>query len=272
MKARELDGRDQKRILAICRKDPVKSVFLASRVETGILVNGGVGKVFGWPYRQPNSFLHVGTNLAPLSLTGECIPAFVEAVGRRRVSQSIVGESWLVLPFWQELSKRYGLEFSQIREVRAEQPLMALFNEPRVVFNPNVRRMDWRDFPSYYLASKAMYSEEVGTVPPGDSYLSYCRWMVGTGRAFGLVQDGQVVFKADLGSSSGGVGQIQGVWLHPKLRGQGLSAPALAGACRIIQLEYPTISLYVNSFNIRALRLYQALGFTQIGEFATILY
>jgi predicted GNAT family acetyltransferase len=96
---------------------------------------------------------------------------------------------------------------------------------------------------------------------------------VHTGRAWGIVtDDGRVVFKADVGVSCGGVAQVQGVWLAPHLRGQGLAAPAMGSATRLILESHDVVSLYVNDFNTRAVKTYLRTGFTIAGEFATVLY
>ena len=75
-----------------------------------------------------------------------------------------------------------------------------------------------------------------------------------------------MVFKAEVGSLSRSVALIQGVWVHPELRGRGLAAPAMAAVVRSIQHDLRrTPSLYVNQYNHAALRTYSRIGFTQIG-------
>jgi predicted GNAT family acetyltransferase len=139
-----------------------------------------------------------------------------------------------------------------------------------------VRPITAADFDSYLAASVAMYREEVGSDPLADGsgagYRSYCRWLIDLGRAFGIVEDGRVVFKADVGASFGRVAQIQGVWLDPDLRGRGLAAPAMAAVTEYVLADFGTASLYVNDFNVKAIRAYERVGFQTVGEFATILY
>jgi len=82
-----------------------------------------------------------------------------------------------------------------------------------------------------------------------------------------------VVFKAELGSVTPDAVQIQGVWVNPACRGQGIAAPAMAAVVAQAQAEIaPTASLYVNDFNERALRVYRKVGFTQVGTYATVLF
>jgi RimJ/RimL family protein N-acetyltransferase len=255
--------------------DPVSNVFVASRVDAGVLNPMVPGTIYGWPSDHPTALLHIGANLVPLAENLDSIPAFVEAAGRRRTCQSIVGPSWLALPLWEALGKQWGRAYSQIREVRHRQPLMATAGPVEVAADRRVQRITMSDFNSYFAASVAMYTEEVGADPgtgPQSSYRNYCRWLVTEGRAFGIIVGGRVIFKADIGAASGGVAQIQGVWLEPGLRGQGASIPAMAAVTEYVLAEYRVACLYVNDFNVRAVRSYLRVGFEQVGQLATVLY
>ncbi len=276
MRARILTARDEGIVRRLLQADPVTNVFVSSRVDAGILEPGAPGTLWGWPEDQPRALLHSGANLVPVASSLEPIPAFVDLVGRRRPCQSIVGPSWLAIPLWQALSERWGRAYAAVREVRAHQPLMAISSPPECPSDARVRPIEAKDFDSYFAASVAMYTEEVGTDPVAGgieaSYRGYCRWLVDQGRAFGIVDHGRVIFKSDIGAASGRVAQVQGVWLDPALRGRGLSAPAVAAVTEYVLAEYDTASLYVNDFNTRAIGAYHRVGYRTVGEFATVLY
>lgn len=275
MAARILTADDAPLVRELLAADPVGNVFIGSRVDVGLLNPSGPGLLWGWPAESPVALLHCGANLVPLAHDLAALPAFVEAAGRRRTCQSIVGPSWLALPLWESLAQRWGNAYREVREVRRRQPLMQLATPPLVAADRRVRPITSAEFDSYLKASIAMYTEEVGNDPlagGGAGYRSYCRWLVDNGRAFGIVEHGRVIFKSDIGAASGGVAQIQGVWLDPALRGRGLAAPAMAAVVEYVLADYATASLYVNDFNLRAIRSYQRVGFTGVGEFATVLY
>ena len=81
-----------------------------------------------------------------------------------------------------------------------------------------------------------------------------------------------MIFKTDIGSLALGCAQLQGVWLAPRLRGQGLAGPMLASVMeQVMAGPAPTVSLYVNDFNIAAQIAYRKVGFRQIGSFSTVL-
>ncbi len=264
--------------LAVVRElvaaDPVCNVFVGSRVDAGVLNPTAPGVLWGWPAARPRALLHIGANMVPVADSLEPIPAFVEAAGRRRTCQSIVGPSWLAEPLWRALCERWGHAYQAIREVRLHQPVMTMAKPPAGPIDSRVRPITRADFDSYLAASVAMYTEEVGSDPmaQGSGYRSYCNWLVDSGRAFGIVHEGRVIFKTDVGAVSGPVAQIQGVWMAPGFRGRGLAAPAIAAVTEYVLADYEIASLYVNDFNTRAIRAYERVGYATVGEFATVLY
>ena len=275
MPARLLTPADAPAVRRLLATDPVANVFVASRVDAGVLNPASAGVLWGWPDDAPSAILHIGANLAPVATSLDSVAAFVEAAGRRRTCQSIVGPSWLALPLWEAPGRRWGRSYSLVRELRPRHPLMAIRSAPAVTADPRVRPIRAAEFDSYYAASVAMYTEEVGADPgtgTNSSYRNYCRWLVDLGRAFGIVENGRVIFKADIGAASGGVAQIQGVWLDPRLRGRGVSIPAMAAVVEHAQASWPTSCLYVNDYNVAAVRCYLRVGFEQVGELATVLY
>lgn len=275
---RQLGRNDLPAVMELLRADPVERVFVASRV----LATGMESMFLGcaiWGHfhgRELRSMLHAGANLVPVGADAEALAEYVELSGPARSSSSIVGPAASVLPLWEDLCRRWGRVWSVAREVRPSQPMLAIGGDTAVPADARVRPITLDDFEPYFDAAVRMYTEEVGVSPIGDAdpgpYRSYVRRLIVSGRAFGIVEGGRVLFKADLGSVALGVAQVQGVWLDPTLRGRGLSAPAMAAVVDLARAEAPTISLYVNSFNAAARGTYRRVGFEQVGEFATILF
>ena len=96
--------------------------------------------------------------------------------------------------------------------------------------------------------------------------------LIAAGRAFARFEHGRVVFKAEIGSQSPAVGQIQGVWVHPEWRGRGLGHGGhRRGGRRGGRARGRIASLYVNSYNTVARAAYARVGFREVGTFATVL-
>ena len=74
------------------------------------------------------------------------------------------------------------------------------------------------------------------------------------------VDRGRVLFKADVGSVGVDAAQIQGVWLAPHLRGQGLATPLMAAVTSaVLRGVASEATLYVNDFNAAAIATYEAV-------------
>ena len=123
------------------------------------------------------------------------------------------------------------------REVRDDQPFMVIEGPPSIAPDPLVREVEPVELPILYPACVAMYTEEVGvppqTGPDGTFYRSRVAELIRAGRAFARIEDGRVVFKAEVGSVGSGVCQIQGVWVDPECRGRGLAAPGMAAVVEL---------------------------------------
>lgn len=274
-------GRDDvEEALALCQQDLVANLFVASRlyaVWTDARRSGG--EIWGWyEGSRLGAVCWSGANLVPAQAGGQAVEAFAARARRQgRQCSSIVGPAEPVLEMWRWLRPYWG----PAREVRAHQPLMALTGPPRVAADPAVRRSAPEELSLVVPACVAMFTEEVGyspvTADGGTLYHSQVAALVGAGRSFVRIDPGpggpEVLFKAELGSVTPDAVQVQGVWVNPAHRGRGLAAPGVAAVAGIVQREVaPVVSLYVNSFNTRAIRAYERVGFHAVGAYATVLF
>jgi predicted GNAT family acetyltransferase len=153
---------------------------------------------------------------------------------------------------------------------------MALDTAPSITPDPEVRPVRPDEIDVYFPAAVAMFREEVGIDPRlgdgGAGYRARVTELIASGRAFARFEEGEVVFKAEIGALSESVGQIQGVWVHPRYRGRGLGAAGTAAVSdRLVRGLGRIASLYVNSYNTPALAAYRRVGFRQVGRYATVL-
>lgn len=275
---RQLTNDDLASVVRLLMRQPVHNVFVSSRVRHLGLDPYVLGcPVWGyWRDAELVALCHAGSNLVPVGAGDpEVVAAFAEEAGHVRRCSSISGDATVALDLWRALVDRWGDAWSRPREVRAEQPLMLIDDEPELPGDPRVETVTEGHYDAYFAAAVAMYTEEVGVSPldPSPSaYRSYVRTLINSARAFGVIDGGQVLFKSDLGSVSGSHCQVQGVWLEPSLRGQGMAAPLMSSVVRLARRISPHVSLYVNSYNTRAIRTYERVGFRRVGTLATVLY
>ncbi|GAB3496111.1 GNAT family N-acetyltransferase [Flexivirga lutea] len=272
--ARALGPGDFSAALDLCAADPLANVFVAAR-----LIEGGpsyVGALLGTDDgRRLRSMCWTSANVVPIAADDAALDAFAVRLRRkRRRCSSIFGDAEQVLGLWQRLERHWG----DARSVRPDQPMLAVSSLPAHATGPvdaRVRRARLDEVDEVLPASAAMFTEEIGYPPYTGSDREYRRMvtsLISAGHTFVVTEGHRVVFKADVGSLAAGVAQLQGVWVAPERRGQGLATPAMRAVVQqVIETIAPTVTLYVNGYNEPALRTYHAAGFRQVGTFATVI-
>ncbi|MFJ6810403.1 GNAT family N-acetyltransferase [Streptomyces anulatus] len=274
---RVLEPSDLGAALAVLESEPVANAFVTSRVQVAGLDPWRLGgEMWGW-YADGmlRSLCYSGANLVPICAGPEAVRAFADRARRagRRCS-SIVGPAESTTRLWRLLEPTWG----PAREVRANQPLMVTEGlSADVTPDPLVRRVRKDETEVLMPACVAMFTEEVGISPlAGDGGLLYqarVAELIGTGRSFARIDDGKVVFKAEIGAATPQACQIQGVWVAPEHRGKGLSEAGMAAVLRYALADVaPVVSLYVNDYNTPARKAYRRVGFREVGAFMSVLF
>jgi uncharacterized protein len=254
--------------------NPVSSCMVASRFEHVGMNEAAMGGQFWGVGGGRDGLLFAGASMVPLAGDSSAMRSFAHAAARRgRKCATILGPADLVLPLWERLEPRWG----PARDVRAVQPLMACPGEPLGPLDPDVRLVRPDELEAYYPSAVAMFTEEVGVDPRvgdnGRGYRARITELIASRRAYARFDGETVMFKAEVGSLSRTVALIQGVWVHPQLRGRGMAAPAMAAVVKAIQHDLGRMpSLYVNQYNKSARRTYDRIGFHQVGTFASVLF
>ena len=284
--------RDVEEALVLCATDPVANVVPAMHLETA--ARAGVVPSGLWAVRRRSTgerelvgVLWCGANLTPVLPVGDSDPDDARAevadaiVSRLSRPAALVGNADLTLDLWGRVEPWWG----PARQVRAAQVSMVIAAEPRDVGRTSVdaepiRRTTLADYDALLPAAVHMFVGEVGYDPMKHGRAAYedrLSQLVRQGRSY--VRYGEVngvrsvVFKAEVGVVGGGVAQIQGVWVHPALRGRGLGTVGMADLVRHVRADHAlTVSLYVNDFNMAALAAYDAVGFDRVGMFATVMF
>lgn len=274
---RVLEPRDLEAALDILGREPVQNAFVTSRVQIAGLDPWRLGgEMWGWyADGELRSLCYAGANLVPVCAEPDAVRAFADRARRtgRRCS-SIVGPAEATGLLWQLLEPSWG----PARDVRSCQPLMVM-EQPStaVTADPRVRRIRKDEMDLIMPACVAMFTEEVGISPmTGDGGLLYqarVAELVAGGRSFARVQDGKVVFKAEIGAATSRACQIQGVWVAPEFRDRGHSETGMAAVVAYALRDVaPVVSLYVNDFNTAARASYHRVGFREVGAFMSVLF
>ncbi|SBT45319.1 GNAT family N-acetyltransferase [Micromonospora narathiwatensis] len=93
--------------------------------------------------------------------------------------------------------------------------------------------------------------------------------MLDTGRYVGIRDGGDLVAVAGVHvwSPTWRVAALGNVTTHPRVRGRGLAAAAVAALCARLRADVDHVTLNVRADNTTAVRLYERLGFTRVADF-----
>lgn len=271
---RRLTNADSAALVALCAEDPIVNCFPLSRVAVSLAGNSATS-FWGWfdTAGALSSAMYVGANIVPIATDRISRLAFADRlirVGPR--CSAVVGPAEEVLDLWDLLEPSW----SQPRDIRPRQRLLVTSTVVRGTPRLPLRFAGAADLPALMPACIAMFTEEIGITPERAgmtaSYEARVRELVSSQRALVHIIDDVVVFKAELGAVAHGVCQIQGVWVHPEWRGQGLGTSGMAATVDIVLRDIAdVVSLYANSHNDVALATYRSVGFAEHDIFATVL-
>ncbi|MGP9784124.1 GNAT family N-acetyltransferase [Glutamicibacter sp. AOP12-B1-11] len=272
---RVLGRRDTAALLALLDQDPVANIFTRSQLALHrSAVPDGFAHLLGINGEEGlESACWVGANIAPTAMSAEHARAYAQqALETRQRFASVFGPAETVLAMQDVLASGPQTFF----DVRENQPLMTIAHQANITPIESLRVATLQDFNLVLPASAAMFEEELGYSPldsGGGYYRTRVRQLIREGHTVIDVDEyGEIIFKADLGTVTTSVVQIQGVWISPRYRGQGLAAGYMAATVDYALRFAPVVSLYVNNYNEPAIRSYERVGFEQAGTFATILF
>jgi predicted GNAT family acetyltransferase len=278
LEVRPLGRDDQAVALAMLDRNPVRDVFIASRIlHDSALTSFGPSPLWGaFDDRQAlRGLLHIGPNLVPATDDEAACEALAPAASGLYLARMVVGERVTVELLWSLI----GHTYPSPREVRTRQYVYAV--DPDQLVRPQdagegVARLAARDDEDQVLLlSAAMYAEEMGENPLArdpDGYRRRVRMLTARGWTYVYEVEGELRFKMDVGCASNRTAQIQGVYVPLELRGRGVGTAAMAACCALAFERHPNLSLYVNDFNTPAIALYERIGFRREPyDFQTIM-
>ncbi len=275
---RVLGPGDRDLFVALAEQDPVINVFADYRARLTNLDERWLGgQVWGrFAGEELIAGCHLGANLVPVQCTPDDVGAFADvALRRRHTVGTIVGPGDVVAALWEVVQPRW----SRPREYRSRQPHLEMDHLSTLAPAPDVRLTTPADLAALYPACVAMYTEEVGVSPEtdaggGDLYRARIQQLIGRGWSLASFDDQGVVFKAEIACVTPYAAQVQGVWVRPDRRGEGLGVSGMAAVVAHVLGSgmAPVVSLYVNEWNTPARAAYAAVGFEQTATFATLMF
>lgn len=272
---RFLGSADRDAALELCARHPAENVFVAARILEAAPFGGGT--LIGYEEDgRLEGLCWSNANVVPVETDSVSRQAIGDRLRRSRGGRaaSLLGPADQVLDLWDRVQPGWG----RPRALRGVQPHLVTTTPPSrlgVTLDERVRRGRADEVDLILPAAAHMFTAEIGYPPyrgSSRSYRALIAAMVERGHTYVVVENNEVIFKADVGSVGLGCAQIQGVWLAPWLRGQGLGTPAMAAVVEQVLVDIaPTVTLYVNDYNTAARAMYARIGMHQTSTFATVL-
>ena len=119
----------------------------------------------------------------------------------------------------------------------------------------------------------AMAEEESGVNPlevDREGFLQRCSRRISKNRVWVLIEDGRLIFKADIQAETPEVIYLEGVYVNPADRGTGLARRCFTQLCQTLLGRSRSVCVLANEENEKAHALYRMCGFKRISNYDTI--
>ena len=276
---RKLGERDRGHVLDFLDREPLKNVFLISKI-----IDDGLGMVT--PFVE---IAHEGRTAAIASIGSNIVlaaaPDLSETVRDTALAmisdmiatsyypvRAVIADAGLVEGLWRRLS------------TRVDPPTVVRLNQPVYVLErsrtrlPDLEEMRYAvaaDLDALVPACAAMHLEEVGIDPLARDAVAYrqrVRDLISQKRAVVRVINGRVAFKCEYSAVTKRYIQLMGVWTAPEFRRRGYAREGLLEVCGHILRQKKAVTLFVNDFNRPARALYESLGFVEAGNNRALIW
>jgi uncharacterized protein len=259
-------------ILAFLAERPLHTVYLAGFVrDNGVVSPLNRGSFYG--YRNSNGRLEGVALIGHATLfearSDEALAAFAGIAQKSSRTHMLLGEMDKVEHFWSLYGEGGQAPRLMCRELLFEQKFPVVVRKPV----QGLRRATLRDLEMLLPVQAAMAFEESGVNPiekDPNGFRLRCARRIEQGRVWVLIENGQLIFKADIISDTPEVVYLEGIYVAPEERGQGVGRRCLSQLTRNLLARTKTVSLLVNEQNETASAFYLKAGFKLRAHYDTI--
>ena len=203
--------------------------------------------------------------------TEEALAAFAHRARSVGETRLIVGESEAVGRFWSEYDPGgrvpHKLRREYLLELRRDPPDLCCESVP------GLRPATPADFERVAAVHAEMACGASGVNPlevDREGFSARTLRRIGRGRVWVWVEDGRLLFKADVAADTPEAAYLEGLYVHPRERGKGYGLRCLSQLGRALLARSATVCLLVEAGNVAALSLYRRAGYELRGDYDTI--
>ena len=200
------------------------------------------------------------------------LAAFARLVHNSDKVHVIMGEDAKVDQFWRHFTAGGRVPHQVGRELLLEQRIMPEQSWPET--RNDLRLATLEDLSVVTTTHARLASEELGLVDPivadPKGFPERCSRRIQQRRVWVLIENGSLVFKADIVADTPDAIYLEGIYVNPEKRGQGYGLDCLAQLSRSLLKRTGSICLLVNERNHKAHTFYHRAGFRFLSYYTTI--
>jgi predicted GNAT family acetyltransferase len=257
-----LENSDHAAVLAFLERRPIYTACLAGLIRDNGLKSGlNRGTFYG--YRNKLGELEgvalIGHATLMETSSDEAIHAFAQAAQRCQSVHLLMFEENRIDKFWGS----YAIAGQEIRHA-CRQLLLELRWPIEVSRVANLRLATVQDLPLLIPVHAEMAFSESGVDPREQDAAGFAdRYArrIWQGRTWVLIENGSLLFKAEVIAETPETTYIEGVWVNPEARRQGYGRRCMSQLARMLLWRTKSICLFVNDENEDARKFYKQAGY-----------
>jgi hypothetical protein len=202
--------------------------------------------------------------------TEAAIEAFARIAQNVSGGHIILGESEKVESFWRYYSESGQTPRLFAREILFEQKWPMELHASV----PGLRLATLEDLALIMPVHAQMSFDETGVNPlevDPEGFRKRCARRIEQRRVWVLIEDGRLIFKADIIANTPHVNYIEGVYVNPAERGKGYGLRCLSQLTHHLLAHTGAVTLLVNEQNHEALNFYRQAGYKPRSRYDTII-
>jgi uncharacterized protein len=263
LKVYHLTNDDEGEVLRFLSARPIQTVMLAGFARVHGLVSH-LNRGFFYACRDAQG------NLEGVALMGHCtlmetrseaaLAAFARLAQSDPGIQVISGEQEKIRDFW-----AYFTAGEPVPHLLCHSLLFELHSPVEMLAEvKGLRLATPDDFDLVVTAHAEVIRDELGVDPLGrdaEGFRRRCAQRISQGHQWVWIEDGRLIFKADIAADTPEVIYLEGVYVHPAERGKNYGLRCVLQLSRNLLERAETICLLVDEHNLKAQALYRKAGY-----------
>ncbi len=264
---RELCEEDRDQVMAFLAHDPVQSVILRGLIlDHGMCAPELRGSFYGYfAEEQLFGVALIGHQIVVFA-TDEAFHSFArKAVEVKARGYLMLGPQAQVKTLWGYLAQ-HGRETRRV----SAQRLYVCQKSSQQPDHLQLLRANFAELDVITDAHAEMALEESGSDPRLSDLAGFRHRIaerIERKRVWIKIEDGKVIFKADLFSDTPETVYLEGIWVHPEYRHRGIAKSCMTELVQRLLTDHQAVCLIANEEESAAHQVYEQAGFAQVAAY-----